>query len=98
MEGQRKLLCGQTSENICLCDLASGCRRHNTQDRKHEAVAWEPGLSASSLMCKESSEHQPPLEPGPTSPLPRIPEAHGGALSQPWKQQRTEGREATLFI
>lgn len=49
-----------------------------------------PAPQPAAYVCKESSEHQPPLKPKPTEPSPHIPQAPRGALSQPWKQQRAE--------
>lgn len=44
-------------------------------------------------MCKESSEHPPPLKPKlKPKPKPR------GALSQPWKQQRAEVQGHFIYL
>lgn len=90
MEGQRKLRCGHTSETSVSATwpLGADALTHRAGNTRQ----WPGSLASqpSACICKESSERQPPLEPKPTGPPPRIPEAPGGALPQLWKQQRTE--------
>lgn len=71
--------------NVCLYDLASGCRSHNAQDRKHGAGAWDPRLPASSPHAQRKLQTQ---AASGTPPLCQHPGA--GAVSPPGKWQREE--------
>lgn len=73
MEGQRKLLCGHTSETSVSATwpLGADALTHRAGNTRQ----W-PGSLASqpaACICKESSERQPPLEPKPTLPASQRP-------------------------